>query len=97
MGKVQLTGPSGESMGYVNFKTAPRPPAPPPTIVRFGDVGVAPAGCPMCPVLDKEAVKKQKEDLKKNAHKIERLEKADAVRSMERLWWGLHCCCVAML
>jgi len=78
MGKVQLTGPSGESMGYVNFKTAPRPPAPPPTIVRFGDVGVAPAGCPMCPVLDKEAVKKQKEDLKKNAHKIERLEKADA-------------------
>jgi hypothetical protein len=78
MGKVQLTGPSGENMGYVNFKTAPLPPAPPPTIVRFGDVGVAPAGCPMCPVLDEEAVKKQKEELKKNAHKIERLEKADA-------------------
>jgi len=79
MGKVQLTGPSGESMGYVNFKTAPQAPAPPPTIVRFGDVGVAPAGCPMCPVLDKEAVKKQKSELKKNAHKIVRLEKKDTV------------------
>ena len=79
MGKVELTGPSGESMGVVNFKTAPKPPAPPPTIVRFGDVGVAPAGCPMCPVLDKEAVKKQKEELKKNAHRIERLEKKDTV------------------
>jgi len=78
MGKVELTGPSGESMGVVNFKTAPKPPAPPPTIVRFGDVGVAPAGCPMCPVLDKEAVKKQKEELKKNGHRIERLEKKDA-------------------
>ena len=95
MGKVQLTGPSGENMGYVNFKTAPLPPAPPPTIVRFGDVGVAPAGCPMCPVLDEEAVKKQKEELKKNAHKIERLEKADAVRlwiaSMGRAWRACLC------
>ena len=96
MGKVQLTGPSGENMGYVNFKTAPLPPAPPPTIVRFGDVGVAPAGCPMCPVLDEEAVKKQKEELKKNAHKIERLEKADAVRlwmaSMGCAWLALSAC-----
>ena len=79
MGKVQLTGPSGEVMGTVNIKTAPMPPAPPPTIVRFGDVGVAPAGCPMCPVLDEEAVKEQKKELHVNAHKIERLEKADAV------------------
>ena len=30
-------------------KTLPRPVPPPPTIIRFGDVGVAPAGCPMCP------------------------------------------------
>ena len=79
MGKVELTGPSGESMGYVNFKTAPAPPAPPPTIIRFGDVGVSPAGCPMCPVLDEEGVKKQQKELVKNAHTIERLEKADKV------------------
>ena len=84
MGEMELTGPDGESLGVVNLKTAPAPPAPPPTIIRFGDVGVAPAGCPMCPVLDEEAVKKQKAELKSNAHRIERLEKFDA-RNKDRI------------
>ena len=58
------------------------------------NVGVAPAGCPMCPVLDKEAVKKQKGELKSNAHRIERLEKADAVCSHV---CGMLCLCVVVL
>ncbi|KAJ1491536.1 hypothetical protein T484DRAFT_3142856 [Baffinella frigidus] len=45
----------------MHVKTAPAPIPPPPTIIRFGDVGVAPSGCPMCPVLDEEATKKQQE------------------------------------
>jgi hypothetical protein len=79
MGEVTLTSPDGENLGKVHIKTAPAPPGPPPTIIKFGDVGVAPAGCPMCPVLDKEAVKKQKEKLKRNAHRIERLKHAEMI------------------
>ena len=56
-------------------KTLPPPPAPPPTIIRFGDVGVAPAGCPMCPVLDVKAAEEQKKQIKRNEEKMARLEK----------------------
>mmetsp|Transcript_30044 Transcript_30044/g.47108 ORF Transcript_30044/g.47108 Transcript_30044/m.47108 type:complete len:356 (-) Transcript_30044:2506-3573(-) len=79
MGEVNLISPDGESLGKVAIKTAPPPPGPPPTVIKFGDVGVAPAGCPMCPVLDKEAVKEQKEKLKRNAHRIERLKHAEMI------------------
>ena len=51
---------------------------------RFGDVGVTNGDCPMCPVLDVEAVKKQKEQLKQNAHRIERLKHAEEVRAALR-------------
>ena len=33
---------------------------------RYGDVGVLPAGCPNCPVLDTNAVELQKEKMKEN-------------------------------
>ena len=39
-------------IGRVRVRATAVPPPPPPTVVRFGDVGVAPAGCPMCPVVD---------------------------------------------
>ena len=58
------------------MKTLPPPPAPPPTIIRFGDVGVAPAGCPMCPVLDVKAAELQKRQIKRNERKMALLEKA---------------------
>uniref|UniRef100_A0A7S0VU92 Uncharacterized protein n=1 Tax=Hemiselmis tepida TaxID=464990 RepID=A0A7S0VU92_9CRYP len=86
MGDVAVTDPDGNAIGHVNFKTLPPPPAPPPTIIRFGDVGVAPAGCPMCPVLDKEGVKKQKEELKKQEYRMKRLkgmEQANEVKIEE--------------
>ena len=49
------------------------PPAPPPTIVRYGDVGVAPKGCPTCPVLDTKVVALQKQQMKANQERIDRL------------------------
>lgn len=73
----------GDSIGTVNVKTLPPPPAPPPTIIRFGDVGVAAAGCPMCPVLDPEAVAKQKETIKHNQERIARMDKLMEANSIK--------------
>lgn len=84
MGKMAITNPDGDQLGSVNFQTAPDPIPPPPTIIRFGSVGVAPAGCPMCPVLDLEAVAAQKEKLKENQARVARLEVEDN-RNMARV------------
>jgi len=84
MGKMAITDPTGNQLGDVNFATAPEPVPPPPTVIRFGDVGVAPAGCPMCPVLDLEAVAAQKQKLKENQDRVARLEVLDN-RNMERV------------
>ena len=65
MGSFEVTTPDGDSLGRIRVKTLPPPPAPPPTIIRFGDVGVAPAGCPMCPVLDVKAAKKQEKEIER--------------------------------
>jgi hypothetical protein len=77
MGSVDVTGPDGSPIGHVRIQTLPPPPAPPPTIIRFGDVAVVPEGCPMCPVLDVEAARQQKRMVKKNAHELKRLEHAE--------------------
>jgi hypothetical protein len=45
-------GRGRRQIGRVRVRASAVPAPPPPTLVRFGDVGVAPAGCPMCPVLD---------------------------------------------
>jgi len=74
-GSFEVTTPDGNSLGKIKVKTLPPPPAPPPTIIRFGDVGVAPAGCPMCPVLDVKAAEEQKKQIKRNEEKMARLEK----------------------
>eukprot|EP00960_Hanusia_phi_P067225 766577-Hanusia_phi.AAC.2 len=79
MGKVQVVGRDGSPLGSIQFKTLPAPPGPPPTIIRFGDVSMAPGDCPMCPVLDEEAIKKQKEDIEKNKDYIRTLEHLDEV------------------
>ena len=84
MGKMAITDPDGNQLGNVNFQTAPEAPAPPPTTIRFGDVGVAPAGCPMCPVLDVEAIAAQKQKLKENQDRVARLEVEDN-RNMARV------------
>jgi len=84
MGTMTVTNPDGDILGDVTFKSMPNAPAPPPTVIRFGDVGVAPAGCPMCPVLDTEAIAAQKQKLKENQHRVQRLEKVDA-RNMDRV------------
>jgi len=76
MGSFEVTSPEGDTLGTVKVKTLPPPPAPPPTIIRFGDVGVAPAGCPMCPVLDVKAAEMQKRQIKRNERKMVLLEKA---------------------
>jgi hypothetical protein len=74
MGSFDVTTPNGDNIGRVSVKTQPAPVAPPPTVIRFGDVGVAPSGCPMCPVLDTEKAKKQEELMEQNKHRMERLE-----------------------
>ncbi|EKX31475.1 hypothetical protein GUITHDRAFT_122336 [Guillardia theta CCMP2712] len=89
IGSFEVTTPNGDSLGNVRIKTLPAPAAPPPTIIRFGDVAVSAAGCPTCPVLDEEAAKKQKEDMEENDIKLKRLE-AVAQRNKERLEHGLE-------
>ena len=89
MGSMEVTTPDGDSLGTVDVKTLPPPPAPPPTIIRFGDVGVAAAGCPMCPVLDVKAADMQKRQVKRNEEKIARLEKLIA-GNKERIEQGVE-------
>jgi hypothetical protein len=61
------------SIGDVRVSALPPPPAPPPTVVRYGDVGVAPKGCPTCPVLDTKVVALQKQQMQLNQERIDRL------------------------
>jgi len=73
-GGFQLVQPSaGIDIGDVQVSALPPPPAPPPTVVRYGDVGVTPKGCPTCPVLDTKVVALQKQQMKLNQERIDRL------------------------
>jgi len=73
-GDFQLVQPSGQiNIGDVQVSQLPPPPAPPPTIVRYGDVGLTPKGCPTCPVLDTKVVALQKGQIKANQDRIDRL------------------------
>jgi len=89
IGAFDVTSPDGDSLGRIHVKTLPAPPAPPPTIIRFGDVGVAPAGCPMCPVLDVKAAEMQKRQIVRNERKIAKLEKAE-IGNNERIEEGVE-------
>jgi len=42
-------------------------------VVRYGDVGVTPKGCPTCPVLDTKVVALQKQQMELNQERIDRL------------------------
>lgn len=73
-GSVEVPGAS-DSVGSVEIRTLPPPkPVPPPTIVRYGDVQITPKGCATCPVLDTTAVELQKEKMRENQARIERLD-----------------------
>jgi len=89
IGSFDVTSPDGDSLGRIHVKTLPAPPAPPPTIIRFGDVGVAPAGCPMCPVLDVKAAELQKKQIVRNERKIAVLEKTTTDNN-ERIEQGVE-------
>mmetsp|Transcript_1666 Transcript_1666/g.2695 ORF Transcript_1666/g.2695 Transcript_1666/m.2695 type:complete len:415 (+) Transcript_1666:30-1274(+) len=75
VGTLGVTSTGGDDLGEVSVKTLPPPPAPAPKVVRFGDVGVAPAGCPNCPVIDTKVVAMQKAMIHANQARIERLKK----------------------
>lgn len=47
----------------------------PAAIVRYGDVGIKPAGCTDCPVLDTNAVELQKAKMRENQARIDRLKR----------------------
>lgn len=73
-GGFQVVQPSaGINIGDVQVSALPPPPAPPPTVVRYGDVGVTPKGCPTCPVLDTKVVALQKQQMRANQERIDRL------------------------
>jgi len=74
MGGFQVVQSAGNiDIGDVKVSQLPPPPAPPPTVVRYGDVGVTPKGCPLCPVLDTKVVALQKQQMQANQERIDRL------------------------
>lgn len=77
MGQFQVTNEEGTNLGDVGVKQLPAAKGPDPTIVRYGDVGVQPAGCPNCPVLDTKAVELQKEKVRANEERIRRLKELE--------------------
>mmetsp|Transcript_66383 Transcript_66383/g.97163 ORF Transcript_66383/g.97163 Transcript_66383/m.97163 type:complete len:448 (+) Transcript_66383:33-1376(+) len=73
-GGFELVQPSGQiGIGDVQVSQLPPPPAPPPTIVRYGDVGITPKGCTICPVLDTKVVALQKAQMHANQERMDRL------------------------
>eukprot|EP00292_Cryptomonas_paramecium_P020107 CAMPEP_0113701548 /NCGR_PEP_ID=MMETSP0038_2-20120614/24643_1 /TAXON_ID=2898 /ORGANISM="Cryptomonas paramecium" /LENGTH=185 /DNA_ID=CAMNT_0000625467 /DNA_START=92 /DNA_END=646 /DNA_ORIENTATION=+ /assembly_acc=CAM_ASM_000170 len=71
---VPLVSAGGNSIGSANVRVRRTASPSPPTIVRYGDVGVTPKGCPTCPVLDNQVVELQKEQIADNEARIERLQ-----------------------
>jgi len=78
-GKMQVVSGGEETpVGKVHVMDGDAPQSlssSPAAIVRYGDVGIKPAGCTDCPVLDTNAVELQKAKMRENQARIDRLKR----------------------